>query len=82
MARLLKTRSFVLAYDVPYPGDFYMTGRWWRAVRVVEGRDAADAVSNSGSSMLLPADCEIVVATSYPPAFDVVRSREISRPVS
>ena len=82
MARSRKVRSFVLAYEVSYPGDFYMTGRWWRAVRVVEGRDAADAVSNSGTAMLLPADCEVVVATSYPPAFDVVRSREISKPAS
>ena len=74
-----RKQSFVLAFDVSYPGDFHMSGRWWRAVRVVEGESAQDAVESCFSSLQVPDDCAIVVATSYLPAFDVVLAREISR---
>jgi hypothetical protein len=74
-----RKRSFVLAFDVPYPGDFFMTGRWWRAVRVVEAKSAEAAVAESRPSKPLPDECFVVVATSYPPAFDVVRARESAR---
>jgi len=72
-------KSFVLAFDVPYPGDFAMSGRWWRAVRIVEGKNTQDAVERCFPTLQVPEDCAIVVATSYPPAFDVVRAREIPR---
>jgi hypothetical protein len=75
----VRNRLFVLAFDVPYPGDFFMSGRWWRAIKVVEAKNAAAAVAEGFPLKPVPNDCAIVVATSYPPAFDVVRSREVSR---
>ena len=78
----MRRRSFVLAFDVPYPGDFFMSGRWWRAVKVVEGRDSRDALLLNRLTKPLSDDCEVVVATTYPLAFDVVRSRQPVRNLS
>jgi len=77
-----RKKSFVLAFDVPYPGDFFMSGRWWKAIKEVEAKSAEEAVSNEIPSKPIPDECIVVVATSYPPAFDVVRARETFRLVS
>jgi hypothetical protein len=78
----MRRKSFVLVFDVPYPGDFFMSGRWWRAVKIVEGKNSEDALLSSRFTKPLSEDCEVVVATSYPPAFDVVRSRQLVRNLS
>ena len=79
---MARKRAFVIAFSVPYPGDFYMRGGWWRAVREVTAASAEDAVSESRPTKSRPDGCELVVATSWPPAFDVVRAREGSRILS
>jgi hypothetical protein len=79
---MVRKKSFVLAFSVSYPGDFYMKGHWWRAIKEVVAKDAESAVMDSAPTKELPDGCEIVVATSYPPAFDVVRARELARTFS
>jgi hypothetical protein len=75
-----KWSRYVLAFEVPYPGDFAFSGRFWRALREVKARSAEEAVAPYRSLCPMGGGC--YMATDFSPAFDVLEARHEGKFVS
>lgn len=72
---------YVISLEVSYPGDFAFAGRFWRALDDVAAMNAGEAVAKfQGSSC--PRKCDSIMATDFPPAFDVLEHRRAGKLVS
>jgi len=75
--RSRKKRLFVVCRMVGYPGDFALSGRYWRVVRGQPARSAQEAFEIFDLTVGREKQVDYI-ATTYEPALDILEARQVS----